>query len=158
MSPVPQSFSVNPSRIRGSWRRSRSIGVGRNHLAAGDRPQAPPDHAVDAALDELDGAVAQEDVDAAGMVAAGIDRREGRAAELFIERRSSRDPSPAYIDPAHDLLVGRPGRGEARRVGVAVGPLGVELELVLRDASAVVIFGRDRVTGRRRGWGCCSGY
>src|SRR5208283_6185352 len=69
----------------GSWPGRRSICVGRKHLTSGDRPQSPPDHAVDAALDELDRAVAQEGVDAAGMVAAGIDRREGGTAELLIK-------------------------------------------------------------------------
>ena len=75
------------------------------------------------------------------MVAAGIDRREGRTAQLFVK------PVQVEIHPhihraAHDLLVGRPGRGEARRVYIAVGPLGVEFKLVLRHAGAVVIFGR----------------
>ena len=42
-------------------------------------------------------------------------------------------------------------------VDVAVGPFGVELELVLGDAGAVVVLGGDLERVGVAGSGCCSG-
>ena len=37
-------------------------------------------------------------------------------------------------DPAQNHLIGSPGRGKARRVGIAIGPPSMEFDLVLGDA------------------------
>ena len=101
-------------------------------------------------------AVAQQGVDAAGVVAAGVDRREGRPAVLLVH--AVQVEVHARVErPADDRLVGRPGRREPRGVDVAVGPLGVELELVLGDADAVVVLGGDRGTGLAYGLGMLFG-
>src|SRR5262249_54785745 len=62
------------SEDRGS---GRSVGVGRDDLAAGDGPQRPPGVAVDRALDEPDAAVGQQGVDPARVVAPRGDGAEG---------------------------------------------------------------------------------
>src|SRR5579871_4519122 len=51
-----------------------SEGVGRDDLAPRDRPQRPPGHPGDGRLDEADGAVAEQGVDAAGMITPRRDR------------------------------------------------------------------------------------
>src|SRR5215475_2318583 len=43
----------------------RSVAIRGNDFAAGDRPQRPPDHPVDGALDESHAPIAQQRVDAA---------------------------------------------------------------------------------------------
>src|SRR5262249_14527209 len=119
-----------------------SIGLCRNDLAAGDRPQGAPDHPVDRALDEPHAAIAQQGVDSAGVVAGGVDRGEGRPAVLLVLAVEVQ-VHPLVERLADDRLVGRPGRREARRVDMAVGPLGVEFTLVLGHADAVVVLGCD---------------
>ena len=68
-------------------------------------PRARQVGAVDAVLDEPDAAVAEEDVDAAGVVAPGGDRREGRpalllalAGEVEVERL------PSWAEPDGPLV------------------------------------------------------
>src|SRR5690242_5685693 len=51
--------------------RTESILVGPDDLATGPRADGPPRRCADAILDELDRAVAEQDVDPAGVVAAG---------------------------------------------------------------------------------------
>src|SRR5579863_9143630 len=59
--------------------RARSVLVGRDDLAAGLGADGPPHGQADRLLDERDVAVAEADVDAAGMAAAG---RPGAAQEV----------------------------------------------------------------------------
>src|SRR5690349_15325464 len=61
-----------------------SVGLCRHDLAARHRPQGTPDHPVDRALDEPHAPIAQQGVDATGMITAGIDGREGRPAVLLV--------------------------------------------------------------------------
>src|SRR5262249_51665178 len=52
---------------------SRSVRIGADHLAPGHGAEGPPGVAVDGAFDEPDRAVAEGDVHAAGVTAAGGD-------------------------------------------------------------------------------------
>src|SRR5262245_3406607 len=63
-----------------------SIGIGRDHLSAGDRPECPPGLPVDRVLDKADAAVGKQGVDAAGMIATGRHRRVRWAAIVLILR------------------------------------------------------------------------
>ena len=105
-------------------------------------------------LDEPHAAVAEQDVHAAGMVAARGDRRERRTADplalavdIDVGRRIAR--------PAGCLLVGRPRGRHADVLHGHFGPFAMALE-VIRTAGALVL-GADRLAGRRTGSGCCSG-
>src|SRR5262249_693279 len=61
-----------------------SVGVRAEDLVAGAGPQALPDRDVDLVLDEPDAAVAEQRVDAAGMLAAGRDvQRELEPERVF---------------------------------------------------------------------------
>ena len=68
-----------------------SIRIGREDLAAPDRIQADPDNRVDGVLDEVDGAVAEAGVHAAGMPAAraGVEveerERDGHAGQILAD-------------------------------------------------------------------------
>src|SRR4051812_38074862 len=79
---VADDRQTTPAASLGGWlpRGDASlVRVGRDDLAAGDGPEAPPSGAVDAVLDEADRPVAHQHVDPAGVVAPGVDGREGRA-------------------------------------------------------------------------------
>src|SRR5205814_10416440 len=68
-----------PSRAEPGQVTSRSVLVGRDDLTAGLGADGPPHGQADRLLDELDMAVAETDVDAAGVAAAG---RPGAAQEV----------------------------------------------------------------------------
>ena len=70
--PRPKSASARRISWQKEWHsRAPSILIGRDDLAAGPRPEGPPGRDVDGRLDELDRAVAEQDVHAAGMMAVG---------------------------------------------------------------------------------------
>ena len=59
-------------RIAASHHPASSIRVRTDHFAAGNRAKAVPGDRIDRILDEVDAAVAEQGVDAAGVVAAGV--------------------------------------------------------------------------------------
>ena len=61
-------------------RARESIAVGADHLAVGPRAEGPVGRHVDRVLDELDAAVGEREVGAAGVVALGVDRTATRWA------------------------------------------------------------------------------
>ena len=75
------------------WIMVGSVRVGRDHLAAGDRAQGCAGWPLIAVLDEPDRAVAQQDVDAAGVVAVGGDSGVDRAARCLVGRSRCRKGS-----------------------------------------------------------------
>ena len=123
-----------------------SIGVGAEDLSAAHRAQGPPGLAVDAVLDEADGAVAEQDVDPAGVVAPAGDGGERRAAAA-LALADQVEVLPRRV-PADDPLVGRPGGGEARLVDRPVDPLGVARRA--QGAAGVVLGGDGVRVGRGR--------
>src|SRR5690349_16990444 len=87
-----------------------SIGICADDLAAADGSQGAPGQPLDGAPDEPDGAVAEEGVDAARVVAARGDRGVGWAAAFLAD---GNDVDVNGGRAGQDRLVGGPGGGEA---------------------------------------------
>src|SRR4051794_36309333 len=99
---------------------TESVGVGRDHLAASDRPQGTPGVAADGVLREADAAVGHGDVHAPWMPAPGVDGRERRPGQLLPTAVEVEVQVPGGA--AQDLAVRRPSGGEAGLMDVPVGP------------------------------------
>src|SRR5262249_22805494 len=113
-----------------------------DHLASGDRAERVPDVTADGVLDVMDAAVGEEGIDAAGVVAAGLEGHVSRAAVVLVDVVPVHGDQLAVVAEggggAGELrgAVGRDRRGEARVVHAAVAPAGVaDRAAVLRLAA-----------------------
>src|SRR5262249_21708008 len=110
------SWRSHEGRLEEASRRHgcRSVRIATHDLAARDGPQRTPRRPVDGVLDEPHAPVAQQDVYPAGVITAGGDGGEGRAALLLplgdeVDVRIHHAP-----EGAGGLLVRGPGGGEPR--------------------------------------------
>ena len=138
---------------------SRSIRIRADHLTPGNGAKAVPGDRVHRILDEVDAAVGEQNVDAAGVFAAGIQGHVGWSAIVLVNRVPvHRDDLAGVGEGGSPTLgrrvgIGRDGSGVARIINAAVAPARVadrSTSLDLPGSCAAII---DLIVQGRKGIG-----